>query len=90
MLNDAMQCIPSTEHDYKQLHKLLEKEKTQFHAFDLKSEKPLKVVIRGIPTEMPEEEIKHGLEEKKYPATKITRMQGKNGLYSLALVEKKN
>lgn len=50
--------------------------------------KPLKIVICGVPTKkIPNEEIIGNLKEKNYPATKLTRMQGRNRSYSMVLVE---
>lgn len=79
---------PATEDDYRQLYKLLDKEKAQFHAYELKSEKKLKIVLRGVLTEVTEEEVKEDLELQGYPATKIVRMKGRDSRPApLVLVE---
>lgn len=79
LVSSGIQVDPATEQDYRRLYKTLESEKIQFFTFELKSEKKLKVVFRGIHQEITEKEILEDLKEKGYPADKITRMNNKNG-----------
>ncbi|GJQ88520.1 hypothetical protein Trydic_g4931 [Trypoxylus dichotomus] len=48
LINTGIQVEPATEEDYRKLSKLLKDQKTQFYTYQLKSEKKLKVVLRGI------------------------------------------
>lgn len=54
------------------MYKLFQKTKVQFYTFELKSEKPLKIVIRAVPQELKEEEIQADLEDKNYAVKRIT------------------
>lgn len=58
------EVIPNTEEDYKNLHKLLQKEHPQFHTFELKSEKLLTVALRGLPTEITIDKVEQNLKQK--------------------------
>lgn len=60
-----IEVTPNTE-----MKKTSQKEQVQFHTFELKSGKPLKVIFRGVATE-----VKQDLKEWKHPVSKITRMQ---------------
>lgn len=55
---------PNTEEDYKNLYRLLQKENAQFHTFELKSEKPLKVVLREVLTEITIDQVEQDLKQK--------------------------
>lgn len=59
----------------------------QFFTFELKSEKPLKVVFRGIPIKILTEEVSKDLQAKSYRVTKVTRMNSRNGPAPLVLIE---
>ncbi|GLV38595.1 hypothetical protein CBL_08588 [Carabus blaptoides fortunei] len=52
----------------------LESEEIPLHTCQLKEEKQLKVVIKGIPTEISDAEIKEDLIRQKLPVSKVTRM----------------
>ncbi|GJQ84759.1 hypothetical protein Trydic_g21160 [Trypoxylus dichotomus] len=88
LINTGIQVEPATEEDYRKLSKLLKDQKTQFYTYQLKSEKKLKVVLRGITQDITDDEIKQDLQAQDYPVEKITRMKGKQGKPSpLVLVE---
>lgn len=87
VVKTGIEIEPQTEQDYRDLYKLLKEQKIQFHTYELRSEKPLKIVIKGVPQEMEEQEIKEDLEAQSYPITKITRMKGKRGPMPMVLVE---
>ncbi|GJQ73832.1 hypothetical protein Trydic_g18770 [Trypoxylus dichotomus] len=85
LINTGIQVEPATEEDYRKLSKLLKEQKTQFYTYQLKSEKKLKVVLRGITQDITDDEIKQDLQAQDYPVEKITRMKGKPS--PLVLVE---
>lgn len=87
VVKSETQIEPATETDYRKIYKLLKKMKIQFHTFDLKSEKPLKIVIRSIPQKTEEEGIKSDLQSKRYPIKKITRMRNKYGSIPMVIVD---
>ncbi|GJQ83136.1 hypothetical protein Trydic_g15373 [Trypoxylus dichotomus] len=79
LINTRIQVEPATEEDYRKLSKLLKEQKTQFYTYQLKSEKKLKVMLRGITQDITDDEIKQYLQAQDYPVEKITRMKGKQG-----------
>lgn len=88
LIQTGIQVDPATEDDYRKLSKVLKDEQVQFYTYQLRSEKKLKVVLRGITQEISEEMIKEDLRERDYPIEKIVRMKGKNGLPApLVLIE---
>lgn len=88
VISTGIQVEPSTEEDYRKLSKLLKEQGTQYYTYQLKSEKKLKIVLRGVPQDITDEEIIEDLKEQDYPIDKTTRMKGKNGLPApLVLVE---
>lgn len=82
IVKEGVSILPSTESDYREMYKILENEKLSFHTYQLKSEKSLKVIMRGIIQEIPTEDIQKDLEVKKYEITRITRLNGRDGLPS--------
>lgn len=68
---------PETIEDYRRLRKLMETGNHEYFTHQLKHERSLKVVIRGIKTEIEETTIAEDLEQQGYPANRITRMNGK-------------
>lgn len=85
---DGIRIQPQTISDFKNVLKLFKDENVPFHTHQLKTEKNLRIVIKGIPTEIKEDDIYTDLLEKGYPALKITRMNGKNNNPApMALVE---
>lgn len=56
----------ATEENYRKMNSFLKKRNVEFHTFDLRSKKPLKVVLKGVPYEFTKEEIREDLEEKNY------------------------
>lgn len=54
-MESGVEVIPNTEDDYKNYYnnnKLLQTEQGQFNTFELKSEKSIKVMFHGVPTEI--------------------------------------
>lgn len=74
----GIQIYPNTEKDYSNLYKFLKHENFYFHTYELESEKLLKIVIRGVPQELTEENVQIDLEDQGYPVAKVVRMNGKN------------
>ncbi|GJQ79246.1 hypothetical protein Trydic_g5490 [Trypoxylus dichotomus] len=78
-IQTGIQVKPATKDDYRKLSKMLKEEENQFCTFRLKSEKKLKVVLRGITQDITDEEIKDDLQQQDYPVEKISWMKGRNG-----------
>ncbi|GJQ78640.1 hypothetical protein Trydic_g11744 [Trypoxylus dichotomus] len=79
LIQTGIQVQPATEDDYRKLSKMLKEEGIQFYTFQLKSEKKLKVVLRGITQDITDDEIKDDLQQQDYPVEKNSQMKGRNG-----------
>ncbi|GJQ71967.1 hypothetical protein Trydic_g3075 [Trypoxylus dichotomus] len=79
LIQTGIQVELATKDDYRKLSKMLKEEGIQFYTFQLKSEKNLKVILRGITQDITEEEIKDDLQQQDYPVEKISRMKRRNG-----------
>lgn len=87
----VIEVLPSSEDDYWALRKYLSEIIVQYHTYELKSEKPLEVVIKGIPIEIGEDEIEEYLREEIYPITKIVRIKSRVNPSNMVLIDiKKN
>ncbi|KAL3272029.1 hypothetical protein HHI36_022493 [Cryptolaemus montrouzieri] len=64
LIQQGVQVEPTTEEDYRKLFKLLKEKKVAFYTYELKSEKKLKVVLRGVMQENTEEEQVYILTQK--------------------------
>ncbi|GLV61300.1 hypothetical protein CBL_21122, partial [Carabus blaptoides fortunei] len=71
---DTVRLHVETSADFRAKTSYLETEKIPFHTYQLKEDKHLKVVIKGIPTEISESEIPEDLILKKLSALRVTRM----------------
>lgn len=88
MVQSGIQIEPQTETDYRDLYTLLKNDNVPFYTYQLKSEKTIKAVLRGVILEITPEEVKQELEEKgQYTVLKVSRMNGRNGPAPLVLVE---
>lgn len=74
MTHEGVKIMPQTPDDYRGITKLLEKRKLEFHTFQLRSEKYLKVVLKGIMQNISDDDIKADLEKQGFPAAKVQRM----------------
>lgn len=61
-VSSGIQIEPASEDDYRKLKKLFENQKIEFYTYQLRSEKRLKVVIRGVTQEITEKEVADDLE----------------------------
>lgn len=72
--------------DFNKLRELLKENQIGYHTFSLPAEKKLKVVLRGVPETLTEEEIKEDLAEKGYQFQSVKRLKNKHKAYPLVLV----
>lgn len=68
----------ANEEEYRTLFKTLEALKISFHTYQLRSEKTLKIVMRGMIQDIPVEKIQEDLMNQNYEVIKITRLHGKD------------
>lgn len=67
----------TTVFDYRTITKYLSEENIKYHTYQLPEERNLSVVIRNIPTSIPEETIFSALTELKFNVTSVTRLQNR-------------
>lgn len=85
---DSIQINSASETDHRNLIKFLEDKHLQFFTYQLKSERNLKIVIRGIDLHISMEEVAADLDTQGYPILKATRMKGKGNVpIPLVLIE---
>ncbi|KAI4463262.1 associated with zinc finger [Holotrichia oblita] len=72
---EGIKVFTKTSYDFRRLKKLLEGKGIQHHTYSLKEEKPLKIVIRGIPTEVKVQEVEEDLRERGFPVISAARMK---------------
>lgn len=65
---------PSTSDDHRRLSRALREENIAYHTYALEDERLLRVVMKGVPKELPVELIKDDLLTKKYPVREVHRM----------------
>lgn len=88
LINTGILINLTTEQDYKKLAHCLNNEKIEYYTHDSISERRLKIVIRGIPKEVTEQEVQEELLELGYPIHKIVRMKNKQQMpIPLVIVE---
>lgn len=58
---ESITIIPQTPDDFRNMRKLMKEKQLPFHTHQLKEDRHLKIVGRGVPTNSPEEE------QKRYP-----------------------
>lgn len=69
----------STIKDFRAMITLLEQTRVQFHFYKLRSEKPLRLVIRGLPAIMDLGLVEDDLKQKGYDDFQLTRFTAKDG-----------
>nr|CAD7264019.1 unnamed protein product [Timema shepardi] len=73
-IRDGLKIHTSTLDDFKTLQAFLKQAGQEYHTFTLPSDKPLKLVIKGLPPNMPTDEIKEELQTMGYTATDIRQI----------------
>ncbi|GFU44078.1 hypothetical protein NPIL_588701 [Nephila pilipes] len=59
-----LKILPQTTHAYHIIRRYIDEQNLQAHTYMLPEDKKIRVVIRGMPIDMPPEEIEQGLKEK--------------------------
>lgn len=75
-----------TPDDFRKLRKLFEQNEIEYHTFSLKDEKKLKVVLRGVPETITDEEMSSDLATKGYKFESVKRLRNKHKTFPLVLV----
>lgn len=78
---------PSTVNDFRRMTKLFDVEKLPFHSFSLKSEKPLKVVLRGVSSMADIKSVEHELLGRGFAVGKCSRMMANKKPLDMVVVE---
>ncbi|KAI4457121.1 reverse transcriptase [Holotrichia oblita] len=83
---DGIRIFPTSEADFRGIVKFFVGDNIPFHTYQLPSEKVLNVVLRGIPVEIPEDQIKKQLEEMGFRPETVVRMRRNRGGRPMPLV----
>ncbi|KAK9717068.1 zinc finger associated protein [Popillia japonica] len=83
---DGVRVFSAAESDFMGIVKFLTNEKIPFHTYQLPSEKGLNVVIRGLPSEIPEDQILMHLRELGFSPDPVARMRRRRGGAPMPLV----
>ncbi|CAH0559326.1 unnamed protein product [Brassicogethes aeneus] len=76
-ISDGIKIFPMTENDHRGITKKLNNDKIPYHCFTLPSQRQLHVVVRGIPSDIPLEEVKADLVSQGLNITAISHMTNK-------------
>nr|CAH7723734.1 unnamed protein product [Callosobruchus chinensis] len=76
-----------TKDEYRQARRTLEEQGVEHHTYSLHEDKPLSVVIRGIPRVSGEDEVKADLQEKGFHPIKVSRMTSRRSRKAIPLVK---
>lgn len=80
LVSSGIRVIPAIEDDYRQIIKFLIAHGLEFYTYPLRSEKQLRVVIRGVMQESSKEEMRLDILQRGYSAGKFSRIKGRKGL----------
>ncbi|KAF8786337.1 hypothetical protein HNY73_008064 [Argiope bruennichi] len=74
MSSKFLKLTVDTDEEHRRLSRLLEAQGAEFKTFMLRTDRPIKVVIRGLPSCTPIEEIKEDLEREGFTVVSITQL----------------
>lgn len=87
---EGLKVFPSTPDDYRLLVRALQgaedAESVPFHTYQMADEKQLKIVLRGVPQELPIEDISEDLQQQGYIFDSVVRMSRGSRAFNLVLV----
>ncbi|KAK9712731.1 PDZ domain [Popillia japonica] len=83
---DGIRLFPTSEADFRGIAKFFTTDNIPFHTYQLPSEKVLNVVLRNIPVEIPDDQIKKQLEELGFKPDSVVRMRRNHGGRPMPLV----
>lgn len=86
MTGEGVAITPETSTDFRNLTKLLKEDKKEFFTYTLDEDKTFRAVIRGIPTNMPEEAITNDLNEQGIKTLSVQRMKRRIDKKAMPLV----
>ncbi|KAJ8963909.1 hypothetical protein NQ317_006924 [Molorchus minor] len=86
LVTDGIRIFPATTTDYRQITKILAEAKVGFHTYSLPEERQLRIVIRGLPEDLPEKEIMEDLQDQGYQPTTVQRMRNRRTKNKMPLV----
>lgn len=85
-ISDGIRVFPATEADFRGMVRFVTAEQVPFHTYQLPSEKMLHIVIRCIPSEIPEQEVLLQLRELGFSPESVARMRKSRGGAPMPLV----
>ncbi|KAJ8912973.1 hypothetical protein NQ315_000029 [Exocentrus adspersus] len=83
---DGVVIHPVSADDHRLITRTLEADKQEYHTYSLQEEKTLRVVVRGIPTGIAEEDVKSDLQAQGFTVLVVHRMTSRRSKEALPLV----
>lgn len=85
-LGDKYKISTKTVEHFRAVQRLLTQEKVYFYTHPLRTERILKVILKGVPFDEDLESVKKELISQNFPVAEATRLKTKKGLTSLILL----
>jgi Associated with zinc fingers len=86
MTAESLRLQTETEEQFRELRSFLDANKYEYHTYSLKSEKPTKVVLKGLPLEIPEGTIREALTDRGYEVAQVSRLISRTSKKPLPIV----
>lgn len=83
---DGVRIRPTTVDDFRKIVHIMDEQQLPYHTYQLPEEKQLHIVLRGIPTCIPTEDIKANLQNKGFHVEGIHRMRNQKTTVPVPLV----
>lgn len=84
---EGIRIQPQSADDYRAMTRLFESEKLPFHSFLLKSEKGLRVVIKGLDRNISEDDVKSDLTEQGFNPVQVKRLSKNKSKLDMVVIE---
>lgn len=72
-----IKLLVDTKEEYKKVVELLQSKQTEFHSYQLKEEKPYRVILKNIHQTTEKDEIKNALEEQNHCVINVNCIRSK-------------
>lgn len=83
---DGLKVFTESPDDFRKLRDIMEESGLHFHLFQLKEEKELKIVVRGVPQDVEVEEIKEDLRSRGFSFSEVVRMRRGKSTFPMLMI----
>lgn len=83
---EGLKVFTETSEGFRALRNIFEASQLPFHLFQLKEEKELRIVLRGVPQEVEIEEVENDLKERGYEFSSVHRMKRGTTVFPMVLI----